>query len=84
MNPTVTIVQFNRPVPPYHAGERAGFPADVADAYVRAGAARVIKQDSARVAPETIKERQEALRAEREIALSAPAERKAPAKSGGI
>ena len=37
------IVRFDRTVPPYHAGETAAFPAEVAAVYVKKGVATEVQ-----------------------------------------
>jgi hypothetical protein len=40
---TITIIQFEIANGSYQAGERAGFPADVAKAYIDRGIAKLVK-----------------------------------------
>lgn len=65
---TVSVVEFLKTVPPYRVGERAGFSPAQAEAYVRAGAARVVRERAPVVDPATTKAQ---LQAEAELRAQA-------------
>lgn len=62
---TVSVVEFVKPVPPYHVGEKAGFPHDIAETYARAGAGRIVREHVPAVDPKTIEDQKRALAAEK-------------------
>lgn len=64
-----TVIEFAKSVPPYHAGEKAGFAHEIAEAYVRAGVAKIIRPNAPVVDPKTIEAQRAALADERSLAL---------------
>lgn len=83
--PTVSVVQFAKPMAPYHAGEKAGFPPDIARFYVEKGFASFVEKDVPQVSPETVKERARSLAAEKDgfAGENAAAERTPAARNRG-
>lgn len=77
---TVSVVEFTKPMAPYHAGERAGFSREVAEFYQSKGFGRIVDKDVPQVHPDTNRERARALAAERDgFAGEATAAERTPA-----
>ncbi len=83
---TISVVEFVKPMPPYHVGEKAGFPPEIGHFYVEKGFARMVEKAAPQVHPDTNRDRARALAEERAGfgGEMAAAERVPPARNRAV